>query len=42
MKLWVARDNDGTLCLFREKTTLDIYYWFDNSLGMTWLCIRIT
>lgn len=35
MKLWIARDKDGTLCLFREKPTLDIYYWFDNSLGMT-------
>lgn len=35
MKLWIARDKDGTLCLFREKPTLDIYYWIDNSLGMT-------
>ena len=35
MKLWIARDKDGTLCLFREKPTLDVYYWFDNSLGMT-------
>lgn len=34
MKLWIARDKDGTLCLFREKPTLDVYYWFDNSLGM--------
>ena len=35
MKLWIARDKDDTLCLFREKPTLDVYYWFDNSLGMT-------
>lgn len=35
MKLWVARDKDGTLCLFREKPTLDVYYWFDSSLGKT-------
>ena len=35
MKLWIARDKDETLRLFQEKPTLDIYYWFDNSLGMT-------
>jgi Zn finger protein HypA/HybF involved in hydrogenase expression len=23
------------LCIFREKPTLDVCYWFDNSLGNT-------
>lgn len=33
MKIWIARDKDGTLCIFREKPTLDVCYWFDHSLG---------
>ena len=33
MKIWIARDKDGTLCIFREKPTLDVRYWFDHSLG---------
>lgn len=28
MKLWIARDKDGTLCLYKEKPSLDIYYWY--------------
>lgn len=32
MRLWIARDKDGTLCLFRNKPILDVYYWFDNSV----------
>lgn len=34
MKIWIARDKDGTLCLFREKPTLDVCYWLDHSLIM--------
>ena len=33
MKLWVARDKDGVICLYKDKPQLDIYYWYDFSCG---------
>lgn len=34
MKLWIARDRDGTLCLYKEKPRLDISYWYDHFCGL--------
>ena len=33
MKLWIARDKDGVICLYKDKPQLDIYYWYDVSCG---------
>lgn len=33
MKLWIARDKDGVICLYQEKPLLDIFYWYDFGSG---------
>lgn len=31
MKLWIAREKSGLLCLHNEKPTFDGEYWLGNS-----------
>lgn len=33
MKLWIARDKNGTLWIYKNKPQLDINYWYDVSGG---------
>ena len=33
MKLWIARDKNGDICLYKKKPQLDRIYWYDKSCG---------